>query len=409
MIIRISKNLLDNIKKTNKEFGIKDNEIYSKILITLKYDNIVNDNNKIHWKITEEKFQGIIIDELKYLIVFTQQLDIHKKIKSRNTFILQNFLPAYKIADKSKYKISISINPMNLGEKPKYADSIKNAFRMILTCDFKINKSLHVNEKKFQKIEDFVKIREIQKLKNKNNKSMYFEVQKDYISIYGKLAGACLSDTIISCKLIKLLNEDKKITFYAMCDDNIKKNYKSDLDWVHSFGINISDDNENKEETKRMLESNANLENIEFELKRNQSLFKKNIIEKYHNDKNVNLDLCFCCSYNISNNLIAAHIYRVADILNDYKKNEINFKEAYNLLTSGENGFFLCPNHDKEFEKGQIIFDITQNKFIALEKNLSEKHYKQIINSLTISSFSSHDNFSSEFIGNIKKHIIRVS
>lgn len=158
-----------------------------------------------------------------------------------------------------------------------------------------------------------------------------------------------------------------------------------------------------------MLESNANLENIEFELKRNQSLFKKNIIEKYHNDKNVNLDLCFCCSYNISNNLIAAHIYRVADILNDYKKNEINFKEAYNLLTSGENGFFLCPNHDKEFEKGQIIFDITQNKFIALEKNLSEKHYKQIINSLTISSFSSHDNFSSEFIGNIKKHIIRVS
>ncbi|WP_033161415.1 HNH endonuclease signature motif containing protein [[Mycoplasma] collis] len=137
-------------------------------------------------------------------------------------------------------------------------------------------------------------------------------------------------------------------------------------------------------------------------------MFIKNILKRYLKYNQINLHQCFACDYKIENNLIASHIYRFSDINHDLQNKKINKETAYNLAFSGENGFLLCPNHDKEFEKGMIIFDFNLKKFIVNTNNLSEFSFKEISKNLNSQNFNLI-NFSNTFISNLNKYFERIT
>lgn len=120
-------------------------------------------------------------------------------------------------------------------------------------------------------------------------------------------------------------------------------------------------------------------------LRRRQDIFKRNIINKY-NIKDFDITKCFASDYKISQNLIAAHIYRYADILDDCKNGLITIQQAKNYIISGDNGFLLSPNKDKEFEKGQIYFDLENKKFVPNRKVLAQEEYNYILRTLSDNS-----------------------
>ena len=144
-------------------------------------------------------------------------------------------------------------------------------------------------------------------------------------------------------------------------------------------------------------------ENIEQLLPRDQDLFKSNIVKKYIK-YDIDINKCFASSYEITQNLIASHIHRVADIRNEYHNKKIDLRTATHLLTSGDNGFLLSPNKDKGFENGQIYFDIKQRKFAPNKTLLNDQQYKIISKLLLLQLNLSKIDITAEFIENNTKH-----
>ena len=48
--------------------------------------------------------------------------------------------------------------------------------------------------------------------------------------------------------------------------------------------------------------------------------------------------------------------------------------------------FLLSPNKDKEFEKGQIYFDLKNKKFVPNRKVLAQEEYNYILRTLNDNS-----------------------
>jgi len=70
-------------------------------------------------------------------------------------------------------------------------------------------------------------------------------------------------------------------------------------------------------------------------------------LEKYGNKK------CYLCGCDIESNIIASHIHRITDIDNS----NIPDEEKRRQTVDGNNGLWLCANHDKMFENGIITFN----------------------------------------------------
>lgn len=87
----------------------------------------------------------------------------------------------------------------------------------------------------------------------------------------------------------------------------------------------------------------------------NQSIFRDRLITRYKR--------CCLCNVDSKNMLIASHI-KPWSVSTSKEKLDIN------------NGFLLCPNHDKLFDKGYITFDKTGK--ILISKELSENQYKDL-------------------------------
>ena len=127
---------------------------------------------------------------------------------------------------------------------------------------------------------------------------------------------------------------------------------------------------------------------------RYQAEFMRNLLYKYNckrgddgnvvlasNGKPVIVDdtkRCYLCHCDIQNLIIASHIHRVCDI----NKLEIPFKERRAMAVDGDNGLWLCSNHDKLFEYGLIYFE--NDKMIISDK-LNEKQ-KRFVKSITFNT-----------------------
>ena len=350
MDVKLSKSFWNTMIKSLK---VSEKDLKTKILEILILDKIIdtNESMSINFEIINESFQGLIYND--WLVYFASKLN-NGKTKSRNTYIAQNFLPSYKICKKLNLNLFVTINPFDTNEK------IENIISESINFDSRIFKTLNVtlssffgNIERFQSIEEFLWFKNKIRNKNKINKSTYIKLEKNNIYVYGKMDGANGNKTFIECLVISKISKHDTYLFplNPICNNFLKNE-------LINSGIFLEDN------TKRDIEiSECNNDN---NVNRNQPLFLKNIIIKWSNF--IDIDSCFACDYDISENLIASHIYRVTDIRQDYENKKITKEEAQNLIVSGDNGFRLCPNHDKEFEKGMIIFDIRKMQFIKNEK-----------------------------------------
>ncbi|MGZ9413862.1 hypothetical protein [Mycoplasma sp. Z386] len=217
--ILVSKSLFSNLtKEANKE---ESDKLYSDIKLILSLDKKIDINDEVEWKNTEAKFQGLVIEELNELIYFTQKLGENGKPKSRNTYIMQNFLPVLLFSYENNIKnISVSLHPLDLflyiEEFPK---TILKDFKIFSTLGVKINYSLTSRQKnnlntKFENIKHFQLEKENLKRQNKRNLSSYIEYDelKKEIKLYAKFDGANASDSLISAIVInKIFEKDKDI------------------------------------------------------------------------------------------------------------------------------------------------------------------------------------------------------
>lgn len=391
MLVSISKNLINNKKLDELKMNIKKQ---------LLFDEILNTNDELLFEIDEQnKFQGIIIKSKKLLISYTAELNNNYKPKGRNTFLSQPLVPAFKIALKNKYSFFLSVNP-NTFSTPEITDSISIRFKILKTCKINFTKLIE-NIEPYNSVNEFIEDVTFISNKNKSNSPTYIISKDDELQLFAKCDSANFKDSFLILMCLLYLNKDKPVFFIPL--NNINKNDIELLKLLNSIykNLNLELDNEIKNEL-----SNSIIE--ELSLKRNQLKFTKNIINKY-SSKNINCNQCFACDYKITQNLISAHIHRFSDINNDYQKNIISREEAINLSISGNNGFLLCPNHDKEFEKGMIIFDIKNNKFVP---NIRNKHgnifYNDILEKIKSQEFNKNL-YNDEFCQNIKKYITRIN
>ncbi|VEU59761.1 HNH endonuclease signature motif containing protein [Mesomycoplasma neurolyticum] len=412
MEILISKKFISNLltlRKRDWKEDLNNNDIFDKIKKTLIFDEKIKFFEKVTFKIINNSFQGVYLPKKKEIICFTQMLNFLGKTRSRNTFISQNSYTAYKFSNQKNVKLSISINPFDLEEHRSYVNinSIKKDLMNLHFLSIKINKSIIFDASKlincYSSIETYVHFRNEIKNKNSKNNSTYtkiFNSEKEIV-VYGRLDGANFSDFIFTLLIIKKLNFKKyKLFFSEIFGYKKNKTINSKYKEIQELGYEILDFSSTTNSLNKI-----DINYID-ELKRNQKLFTKQIIENY--SKFLNVNKCFACDYNISTNLIASHIHRYSDIKNDYKNKKIDFIGAQKLISSGNNGFFLCPNHDKEFEKGFIFFNYNKKIFEANPKMLNEELFLNVKNKIQSQNFQKIS-FNLEFKKNLENHIKRIS
>lgn len=404
MIIEISKKFLTDIKKMReKDWNeiVNDNDIQEKIKKLLIYESILQ-NESIIWKIVSNQFSGVYIPNLKKIVYFTQMLDLYGKSRSRNTFVSQNYITISKMAGENNSSILLAINPYNLGDVSPQTRSILKDIKELEILGVKIGKSIKYNPAIFTNLDSYLELKYNTKKRNKGNNSTYIDVSKNIITVYGNLYGASGCNTINVINVIHNLT-GKNIDFYDISNQHHKDKYDT---YLNNDYINIVDKEKMQNSLIQDLSINNDCKEFDEIVQRNQSLFKSNIFKKYSAFIENGVACCFICSHPI--NLIGAHIYRVSDIINDFKSGELSNKQAAHLITSGDNGFLLCPNQDKEFEKGEIIFSLELKEFIINKNKVEEKNYSYINNNLLNNFFIEDIKFSDEFIDNIKKHQIRT-
>lgn len=414
--IYVSKSLIKSLitlRKRDWNENLNENDIFKKIEEILISDEIINRNENLNFAIIKDQFQGIYIKKKNLVIYFTQMLSFKGAPRSRNTYLSQNFQPAFNYALLMDANISISINPFNLNKILNIsAESIVKDFRTLLSMSVIINKSFPIKyneENIFNNLEDYIISRNKLKLKNRGNNSTYIKIfdEEKNIIVYGKVEGANYSDTINTCRIISKLNSSNyELLFFDLNNDSLKNNNKYNK--IIETGFVIIDSTEQENQLQKQLEEVRTEEQYEIILKRNQGLFIKNIIQKYINVESFDLHRCFACDYIIESNFIASHIHRYSDIIKEFLNKKISISSAAHLIVSGENGFLLCPNQDKEFEKGMIYFDYENKKFAINNDKLNLEPYLQLNERMNNQNFS-NVNYTDEFRNNVNKHINRIN
>ena len=77
-------------------------------------------------------------------------------------------------------------------------------------------------------------------------------------------------------------------------------------------------------------------------------------------------------------------------------------------LISGDNGFLLSPNKDKEFEKEQIYFYLKNKKFVPNRKVLAQEEYNYILKTLSDNSNFNNIEWTEYFFQNVTRHLNRI-
>lgn len=425
MIIQVSKsfwrsllNTANNANPNIKRSEINEQNIPNNIKKSLIYENIINDNDQIEWVIIKNKFQGVYLPNENITICYTQLLSSNGNSRARNTYIDQNLFYALLFSSKKNSKLYLCVNPYDINKPIPIAQYIQNTLKKASTAEIIIGKSFHYNGDKYNTIDQFIAESTALRDKNKGNISTLFDYDKDLntLTIYGRLEGASGCGTLLDIKALAKMIEVKKAKkyFFDISKDRSIDKFKT---LITNLGYLLCDPNKIENEIVNQIyhinrenKFNANIKEKQINeiFHRNQNLFKANILKKYSNIPEFNVNTCFACSYPIKNNLISSHIYRYIDIIHDYENGILNEKEATHLIVSGDNGFLLCPTQDKEFEKGMIVFDYRKRKFVANPNQLQENEISIVKANIHSANFNNVD-FSDEFISNCKKHWTRTN
>lgn len=337
----LNKNMLEDIcfrSISSKEFEIEEDlrGYNSGQYIILKNDNII-----------------------KYIC-----LSAPDSTASRNSFILQNFPTAYQhylmdanLNKKFEYYIRDTRYP-----HPPYTIF---AYKVLLTGNIKVlnlDKVSASDRTDYDFRTPFIDFKQMRKMRldlqqrNSSNMSTLFEENNDEISVYGKTYGANGRETTSICLA---LNNLVKLPIKVYNVNETDPQHIADVDPSNRYileylGIEIDDGRIDFESSDEIGVA-----------KRDQKKYHYNLLQKFKEKK------CYLCGCDIENLIIGSHIHRVTDIIHS----NLSEAEKKNQIINGDNGFWLCANHDKLFEWGLIYFD--KDKMI-IRDSLSEFQKKYI-------------------------------
>lgn len=261
---------------------------------------------------------------------------------SRNAHLMQFISPAYieyENLNAEHKALDIYLIDPSQNDKTEY---IKMFYRCFLTLGINI---LNIDQlfiaglNKFESYTDLSSYRQQTSERNSRNRSTYFTDDDSNISIYGKTFGANGMESFILALTIDRLVKNKPIFFYPVVDNE---------------SANLSEDQKNLLIAKGLQYKNSILlKNNGYaaapkDTSRDTPAFHYNLLQKYGDKR------CYLCGCNIEHLVIGSHIERIADINNN---SSYSNEEKSIHATDGDNGFWLCANHDKMFEYGIIYFD----------------------------------------------------
>lgn len=212
----------------------------------------------------------------------------------------------------------------------------------------------------FSTVEDIISGRELNRNRNKSNKSTYITKNTDnIIEIFGKTYGANKKETTLLClALSNLLNEKAKL--YIICEQNLTNLPAPDLAVINSLGkIEVIQTTLTME--RKALEDGVNLRSPNFIY---------NLLDKLGPKK------CAFCDCDIPQLIQGAHIWPVASIK---KEHQLTIDEKIEHATSRDNGIWLCANHHKLFDEDLLVIETSGN--IKFSDKIAESSLTYITNS----------------------------
>lgn len=242
----------------------------------------------------------------------------------------------------------------------------------------------------FENVEEWKKARMKMANTKRKNKSSYIIENDDSYVFYGKTFGANGRESVfllyVLANLVK--KENKKIYLYEVSDNGSfriessskeEQKFKKVLKDLNVVYYADSVKYVKNEETETLLDDNKNA--------RYQAEFMRNLLYKFNSKKDSegniilgtdgkpiiidDIKRCYLCNCDIQKLIIASHIHRVADI----NKLDLPFSEKRRIAVDGDNGLWLCANHDKLFEYGLIYFE---DNMLKISDNLTEKQKKYV-------------------------------
>lgn len=223
--------------------------------------------------------------------------------------------------------------------------------------------------------------------RNTGNKSSYFSDNGDDIELFAKCYGANGKESVFMAMVVRQLT-DKQIIIYQVEDHGQKSLSEPDREILKQAGFKFGEDITSDEFGK------VDLNKDEKDL-RNQPAFKLNLFEKFGDKK------CYLCDCDIDHMIIASHIHRVTDIKND---TALNDDEKKKQIIDGDNGLWLCANHDKLFEYGLIYFN---NKDLIISNRLNDSQ-KDYVKNITAESSIKDCDFNVNMVGYLNLHKARA-
>lgn len=285
---------------------------------------------------------------------------------SRNSFILQNFPTAYQhyLMDEEKNKSFEYYIRDTRFPHPPYTIF---AYKVLLTGNINIlnlDKVSASDRTDYDYRTPFVDFKQMRKMRinlqqrNSGNTSTLFEETNEGISVYGKSYGANGRETTAIClALHNLVNLPIKVYNVNETDPQ----HLADVDPANRYILEYL--NIDIDDGRMDLENTA-----EAKAKRNSKIYHYNLLQKFKEKK------CYLCGCDIEYLIIGSHIHRVTDIIHSNLSEEDKQKQ----IVDGDNGFWLCANHDKLFEWGLIYFDGDKMK---IRDNLSDFQKRYIYES----------------------------
>lgn len=302
-------------------------------------------------------------------------------------------------------------------------------YRMAKTIGIKILNANELNrvgmniskeiENEIKSIDEWKNERLKTQAENTSNKSSYILEEEDAYIFYGKTFGANGRESIFILYLLSMLanKQGKKIYLYEVLDNGAtafempnREEDKRFKQMLESRGIIYYIDSleyvDNRDKEQLLDEKDKDA--------RHQAEFMRNLMIKYNAERDDEGNIkrnrngapiihntekkCYICGCTIQRAIIASHIQRVTDI----NKLKIPFDEKRKKAIDGDNGFWLCANHDKMFEYGIITFDENTGR-LQMETeslNLVQKGY--------IKEITKKMNISEEHFSNNLKHYLKI-
>lgn len=288
-----------------------------------------------------------------------------KKEEGRNSLTVQYIVTAYGkyIKDMCEdKKIEIFMLYTEDGARNEYQ---KFAYRMYKTLGIEV---LNIDELSissilpFDSYKEFKEVRTRTRESNSGNQSSFFADQGNYIEFWGKVYGANGKESALMCLALEKIT-NKKIKFYRVQDHNTDRLSQNDIETLQSNNIEIAD--EVKIFENNDIDINSSEENL-----RDTPKYHYNLFKKFGENKK-----CYLCDCDIERLIIGSHIHRVTDI----KKSDLSREEKIKEIIDGDNGFWLCANHDKLFEYGLIYFE---GRKLVISERLNELQ-KEFVNKIT--------------------------